>query len=112
MSVSLPSLRIRQLFLKEDLERMQSVRKAGLTFAQKAGTQRLRDAINKGVSEDDLLRAVGDAFSSGWNGVKLYFMIGLPTETEEDILGHSENWRARYLRCSIQCRRRKARQGT
>lgn len=89
VSVSLPSLRI-DSFLKEDLERMQSVRKAGLTFAPEAGTQRLRDAINKGVSEDDLLRAVGDAFSSGWNGVKLYFMIGLPTETEEDILGIAE----------------------
>ena len=89
VSVSLPSLRI-DSFIKEDLERMQSVRKAGLTFAPEAGTQRLRDAINKGVSEDDLLRAVGDAFSSGWNGVKLYFMIGLPTETEEDILGIAE----------------------
>ena len=89
VSVSLPSLRIDSC-LKEDLERMQSVRKAGLTFAPEAGTQRLRDAINKGVSEDDLLRAVGDAFSSGWNGVKLYFMIGLPTETEEDILGIAE----------------------
>lgn len=89
VSVSLPSLRI-DSFLKEDLERMQSVRKAGLTFAPEAGTQRLRDAINKGVSEEDLLRAVGDAFSSGWNGVKLYFMIGLPTETEEDILGIAE----------------------
>lgn len=89
VSVSLPSLRI-DSFLKEDLERMQSVRKAGLTFAPEAGTQRLRNAINKGVSEEDLLRAVGDAFSSGWNGVKLYFMIGLPTETEEDILGIAE----------------------
>ena len=77
-------------FLKEDLERMQTVRKAGLTFAPEAGTQRLRDTINKGVTEEDLLRAVGDAFEAGWNGVKLYFMIGLPTETEEDILGIAE----------------------
>ncbi len=89
VSLSLPSLRI-DSFLKDDLERMQSVRKAGLTFAPEAGTQRLRDVINKGVNEEDLLRAVGDAFEAGWNGVKLYFMIGLPTETEEDILGIAE----------------------
>lgn len=69
---------------------MQSVRKGGLTFAPEAGTQRLRDVINKGVCEEDLLRAVGDAFESGWQGVKLYFMIGLPTETDEDILGIAE----------------------
>ncbi len=86
VSVSLPSLRIDSL-LKEDLERMQSVRKAGLTLAPEAGTQRLRDVINKGVTEDDLLRSVQDAFESGWSGVKLYFMIGLPTETDEDLLG-------------------------
>lgn len=86
VSVSLPSLRI-DSFLKDDLERMQSVRKAGLTFAPEAGTQRLRDTINKGVDEDDLMRAVSDAFEAGWTGVKLYFMIGLPTETDEDILG-------------------------
>ncbi|HWQ57898.1 MAG TPA: TIGR03960 family B12-binding radical SAM protein [Clostridia bacterium] len=89
VSVSLPSLRI-DSYLKEDLERMQSVRKAGLTFAPEAGTQRLRDVINKCVDEEDLLRAVGDAFESGWDGVKLYFMIGLPTETDEDILGIAE----------------------
>ena len=69
---------------------MQSVRKGGLTFAPEAGTQRLRDVINKGVCEEDPLRAVGDAFESGWQGVKLYFMIGLPTETDEDILGIAE----------------------
>lgn len=86
VSVSLPSLRI-DTFIREDLERMQSVRKAGLTFAPEAGTQRLRDVINKGVTEEDLLRAVRDAFEAGWNGIKLYFMIGLPTETDEDILG-------------------------
>ncbi len=86
VSVSLPSLRIDSV-LKEDLERMQSVRKAGLTLAPEAGTQRLRDVINKGVTEEDLLRSVRDAFESGWNGVKLYFMIGLPTETDEDLLG-------------------------
>ncbi len=86
VSVSLPSLRI-DTFIREDLERIQSVRKAGLTFAPEAGTQRLRDVINKGVTEEDLLRAVRDAFEAGWNGIKLYFMIGLPTETDEDILG-------------------------
>lgn len=86
VSVSLPSLRL-DSFLKEDLEKMQSIRKAGLTFAPEAGTQRLRDVINKNVTEEDLLRATGDAFSCGWNGVKLYFMLGLPTETDEDILG-------------------------
>lgn len=89
VSVSLPSLRI-DSFIKDDLEHIQKVRKTGLTFAPEAGTQRLRDVVNKGVNEDDLLRAVGDAFQSGWHGVKLYFMIGLPTETDEDILGIAE----------------------
>ncbi|MBQ9832698.1 MAG: TIGR03960 family B12-binding radical SAM protein [Clostridia bacterium] len=86
VSLALPSLRI-DSFLKDDLEKIQSVRKTGLTFAPEAGTQRLRDVINKGVTEEDLLRSVSDAFESGWNSVKLYFMIGLPTETDEDILG-------------------------
>lgn len=86
VSVSLPSLRI-DSFLKEDLEKMQSIRKAGLTFAPEAGTQRLRDVINKNVTEEDLFRACCDAFSAGWTSVKLYFMLGLPTETDEDILG-------------------------
>ncbi|HOS18139.1 MAG TPA: TIGR03960 family B12-binding radical SAM protein [Clostridia bacterium] len=89
VSVSLPSLRI-DAYLKDDLARMRGVRKAGLTFAPEAGTQRLRDVINKGVDEDDLLRSVTDAFEAGWDGVKLYFMIGLPTETDEDILGIAE----------------------
>ena len=86
VSVSLPSLRVDSR-LKEDLCVMQSVRKAGLTFAPEAGTQRLRDVINKNVTEEDLLSATGDAFAAGWNGVKLYFMLGLPTETDDDILG-------------------------
>lgn len=86
VSISLPSLRI-DAFLKEDLERMQSVRKSGLTFAPEAGTQRLRDVINKGVTEEDLLRSVSEAFAAGWSAVKLYFMIGLPTETQEDLDG-------------------------
>ena len=86
VSVSLPSLRI-DSDLREELEKMQSIRKGGLTFAPEAGTQRLRDVINKNVTEEDLLRAVTDAFEAGWCGVKLYFMIGLPTETDEDIVG-------------------------
>jgi len=86
VSVSLPSLRL-DAFMKDDLAEMQSIRKAGLTLAPEAGTQRLRDVINKGVTEEDLMRSVKDAFEAGWNGVKLYFMIGLPTETEEDLLG-------------------------
>lgn len=86
MSVALPSLRIDSL-LKGELSKMQSVRKAGLTFAPEAGTQRMRDVINKNVTEEDLLRACADAFTAGWTGVKLYFMIGLPTETDEDVLG-------------------------
>lgn len=114
VSVSLPSLRI-DSFIKDDLEKMQQVRKTGLTFAPEAGTQRLRDVINKGVNEEDLLRAVGDAFRSGWHGVKLYFMIGLPTETDEDILGIAElarkvsrefysmpkDMRGKGLRCTV-----------
>ena len=89
VSVALPSLRV-DSELANDLSVMQTVRKAGLTFAPEAGTQRLRDVINKNVTEEDILRATRDAFSAGWNGVKLYFMIGLPTETDEDILGIAE----------------------
>ena len=65
---------------------MQQVRKTGLTFAPEAGTQRLRDAINKNVTEEDLLNTCRIAFEGGWNSVKLYFMLGLPTETDEDVL--------------------------
>lgn len=86
VSIALPSLRV-DSFDKKYAEKLQKVRKTGLTFAPEAGTQRLRDVINKGVTEEDLLRAVGDAFHSGWNAVKLYFMIGLPTETDEDLDG-------------------------
>jgi len=89
VSVSLPSLRV-DSELANDLSVMQTVRKAGLTFAPEAGTQRLRDVINKNVTEEDILRATQDAFSAGWSSVKLYFMIGLPTETDEDILGIAE----------------------
>ena len=86
VSLSLPSLRL-DSFSRDFIEEMQKVRKTGLTFAPEAGTQRLRDVINKGVTEDDLVRSVTDAFVSGWNTVKLYFMIGLPTETEDDLQG-------------------------
>ena len=86
VSISLPSLRIDSV-LKESLEETQQVRKTSLTFAPEAGTQRMRDVINKGVTEQDLLDKVRDAFEGGWNSVKLYFMDGLPTETEEDLNG-------------------------
>ncbi len=86
ISLSLPSLRVDQ-FIKQDLELIQEAHKTGLTFAPEAGTQRLRDAINKGISEEDLLRVTRESFEAGWTSVKLYFMIGLPTETDEDILG-------------------------
>ena len=86
VSISLPSLRIDSV-LKESLEETQQVRKTSLTFAPEAGTQRMRDVINKGVTEEDLLNKVRDAFEGGWNSVKLYFMSGLPTETETDLDG-------------------------
>lgn len=86
VSVSLPSMRLDSI-VKPSLEEAQKIRKSGLTLAAEAGTQRLRDVINKGVTEDDLIRAVTDAFDSGWSTVKLYFMIGLPTETDEDLQG-------------------------
>ncbi len=89
VSVSLPSLRIDSV-LKDSLAETQQVKKSSLTFAPEAGTQRLRDVINKGVTEQDLLEKVTDAFQGGWSSVKLYFMIGLPTETYEDLdgIGH------------------------
>ena len=86
VKISLPSQRI-DTVLTDTLKETQKVRKTALTLAPEAGTQRLRDVINKGVTEDDLVRSVYDAFSQGWNAVKLYFMLGLPTETDEDILG-------------------------
>ncbi|SES66116.1 TIGR03960 family B12-binding radical SAM protein [Anaerobranca gottschalkii] len=86
ISVSLPSLRV-DSFSIELAQMVQQVRKTGLTFAPEAGTQRLRDVINKNVTEENLIKAVEDAFKAGWNRVKLYFMIGLPTETYEDLDG-------------------------
>lgn len=89
VSLSLPSLRI-DSFSIELANEIQKVRRSGLTFAPEAGTQRLRDVINKGVTEADLFEAAGAAFRSGWAGIKLYFMIGLPTETDEDVLAIAE----------------------
>ena len=86
VSVSLPSLRL-DSFDVEIAEQVQKVRKSGLTFAPEAGTQRLRDVINKGVTEEDLLRTTEAAFKAGWSSIKLYYMIGLPTETYEDLDG-------------------------
>ena len=86
VKVSLPSLRIDSV-LKDALSETQKVRKTALTLAPEAGTQRLRDVINKGVTEEDLMRSVRDAFEAGWSSVKLYFMLGLPTETDEDVDG-------------------------
>lgn len=89
ISISLPSLRA-DSFSIELLNRLQKVRKSGLTFAPEAGTQRLRDVINKNITEESILSACKMAFAAGWNGVKLYFMLGLPTETEEDLKGIAE----------------------
>lgn len=86
IGISLPSLRV-DAFSIELANEVQKVRKTTLTLAPEAGTQRLRDVINKNISEDDLTRAVEAAFRSGWLGVKLYFMFGLPTETDSDLDG-------------------------
>ena len=89
INISLPSLRVDN-FPRELMERIQSVRKSGLTFAPEAGTQRLRDVINKNITEEEVLRTAETAFSGGNTGVKLYFMMGLPTETLEDVQGIAE----------------------
>ena len=89
INLSLPSLRADN-FSRELMLRLQKVRKSGLTFAPEAGTQRLRDVINKNVTEEEILTTCATAFSGGWNNVKLYFMLGLPTETDEDVLGIAE----------------------
>ncbi len=86
VALALPSLRADN-FSMALMERLQKGRKTGLTFAPEAGTQRLRDAINKNLTEEDLLESCRRAFSGGYNAVKLYFMLGLPTETDEDVLG-------------------------
>ncbi len=89
INLSLPSLRADN-FSRELMMKVQKVRKSGLTFAPEAGTQRLRDAINKNVTEQEILDTCATAFSGGWNSVKLYFMLGLPTETDEDVIGIAE----------------------
>lgn len=86
VSVSLPSLRV-DAFSVALAREVQRVRRASLTFAPEAGTQRLRDVINKGVTEENLMEAVSAAFGAGWSAIKLYFMIGLPTERDEDLDG-------------------------
>jgi len=89
INLSVPSLRADN-FSRELMEKLQAVRKSGLTFAPEAGTQRLRDVINKNLTEEEILTTCANAFSGGWNNVKLYFMLGLPTETDEDVLGIAE----------------------
>ncbi len=89
ISLSVPSLRADN-FSRELMEKLQTVRKSGLTFAPEAGTQRLRDVINKDLTEEEILNTCTNAFAGGWNNVKLYFMLGLPTETDEDVLGIAE----------------------
>ena len=86
ISLSLPSLRLDN-FSMELMQKVQKVRKSGLTFAPEAGTQRLRDVINKNITEEDLTNAAQMAFNGGYGTIKLYFMIGLPTETNDDIAG-------------------------
>ena len=86
INLSLPSLRVDN-FSKELLEKVSKVRKSGLTFAPEAGTQRLRDVINKGVTEEEIMRTSRIAFEGGYTSVKLYFMLGLPFETMDDVLG-------------------------
>ena len=85
-NVSLPSLRI-DAFSLDVMSKVQDVKKSSLTFAPEAGSQRLRDVINKGLTEEEILQGAADAFKGGWNRVKLYFMLGLPTETVEDMEG-------------------------
>lgn len=86
INLSVPSLRADN-FSRELMLKLQTLRKSGLTFAPEAGTQRLRDVINKNLTEEEILTTCANAFSGGWNNVKLYFMLGLPTETDEDVLG-------------------------
>ena len=89
INISLPSLRI-DAFSLDVMSKVQDVKKSSLTFAPEAGTQRLRDVINKGLTQEVILNGAREAFEGGWNKVKLYFMLGLPTETEEDMRGIAE----------------------
>ncbi len=89
INLSVPSLRADN-FSRELMRKLQTLRKSGLTFAPEAGTQRLRDVINKNLTEEEILTTCANAFSGGWSNVKLYFMLGLPTETDADVLGIAE----------------------
>ena len=89
VGLSLPSLRVDN-FSIDLMEKVQKVRKSGLTFAVEGGSQRLRDAINKNVTEEEVMNSCRIAFEGGWNTIKLYYMLGLPTETDEDIRGIAE----------------------
>ena len=89
INMSVPSLRADN-FSRDLMQRLQSLRKSSLTFAPEAGTQRLRDVINKNLTEEEILTSCANAFAGGWSSVKLYFMLGLPTETDEDVLGIAE----------------------
>ena len=116
INLSLPSMRIDR-FSNELMEHLRAIRKSGLTFAPEAGTQRLRDVINKNITEDEIMRACKIAFEGGYTSVKLYFMLGLPTETDEDIKGIAElaekitdlyyknpnRQKGRHLQISISC---------
>ena len=116
INLSLPSMRIDR-FSKELMDQIQKVRKSGLTFAPEAGTQRLRDVINKNITEDEIFRACKLAFDGGYTAVKLYFMLGLPTEADDDIRGIAElakkicdlfyqnpnRPRGRHIQISISC---------
>ncbi|MBR1572652.1 MAG: TIGR03960 family B12-binding radical SAM protein [Lachnospiraceae bacterium] len=89
VNISLPSLRI-DAFSLDVMSKVQDIKKSSLTFAPEAGSQRMRNVINKGLTKDDILNGAGQAFEGGWNKVKLYFMLGLPTETEEDMMAIPE----------------------
>ena len=96
INLSVPSLRADN-FSRELMEKLQTIRKSGLTFAPEAGTQRLRDVINKNLTEEEILGTCAQAFEGGWNNVKLYFMLGLPTETDEDVLAIADLARKVYF---------------
>ncbi len=106
INISLPSLRI-DAFSMEAMQKVQDIRKSSLTFAPEAGSQRMRDVINKGLTEEDILSGAGQAFEGGWSKVKLYFMLGLPTEEEEDmreIAALSDRVARRYYEIPKECR--------
>ena len=107
INISLPSLRI-DAFSLDVMSKVQDIRKSSLTFAPEAGSQRMRDVINKGLTEEEILTGAGQAFEGGWTKVKLYFMLGLPTETEEDmkdIAGLSDRVARRYYEIPKEQRR-------